>query len=144
MNPCELAKCPYWSNDICSNPDIHVWSDGNVSPCSKKEAVVEEALQLLRTEQRKKEKIVLKASDAKLLQSVKPELVVKYMGYLPGWECVKDDDGIRQIWVCGDYEVLVPMYPAFRDYSLRLLQALETLAVFEGRTKEEILMEIIN
>lgn len=143
MNACELANCTYWGGTLCSNPDAFGgWS------CAKKEAVVEEALQLLAETRNKmpfrsmtKEKIFINDN---LLQRVSPNSVIKYLQFTRIWVCTQDNDGIKQFWRNNDTEVLVPMYPAFRVYTLRLQELLDTLSRCEGRSREEILADIMN
>jgi hypothetical protein len=81
-------------------------------------------------------------------QQVRPDALSAYLtsnhwldaGSVPGGGAAS---GLR-IWTRGDYEVAVPLRADFRDYSLRVSQAVDALRRAEGRESREVAFDLVN
>ncbi|BAC90679.1 hypothetical protein [Gloeobacter violaceus] len=86
--------------------------------------------------------------DTKVLQSVQPHQVVAYLGK-KHWHEQRHFGERATIWVLGNgspeqaFEVLVPTDPEARDFSDRIHDVLQTLAIAENRSQEEILFDLV-
>ena len=84
--------------------------------------------------------------DAATLSALKPLEIVAYLRS-SGWTKTQEKSGQWSAWVRRDeadeeYEVSIPLVPTFRDFALRMGDALRVLEVVERRSQLEILRDL--
>jgi hypothetical protein len=79
--------------------------------------------------------------DRRALQAVRPLELAGYL-HAHGWQQVRQLDGKGAVWTHrlgqDEYEILLPLTSELADYLIRLREALNTLALSEGRSLREV------
>ncbi|GDX40362.1 hypothetical protein LBMAG21_06540 [Armatimonadota bacterium] len=84
--------------------------------------------------------------DISTLRALSPTDLASYLRSR-GWKQNSQGEGTSSVWELGsggesDVEILLPLNPAYRDYSVRVADILETLEIMEKRSQMDILADI--
>jgi len=81
--------------------------------------------------------------DIKSLISITPAQIMSYLK-AKGWVQEKVIHSVSSVWLQKEFEIIVPLETSYKDYNARVVDALETLAIFEGRSLDTVLKDIKN
>jgi hypothetical protein len=81
-------------------------------------------------------------SDLEKYKYIEPQQVLAYL-ITHGWQQQQQIGDKASVWTLNDFEILLPLKPEIIDFSRRMSEVFETLALAENRLQINILSELI-
>lgn len=81
--------------------------------------------------------------DVKSLSSIMPAQIMSYLK-AKGWSQKKSAYTASSIWVHNEFEITVPLEPSYSDYTSRVVEAVDVLALSENRSLDTVFKDLKN